>query len=204
MTLTLIIVPALMVVLALAVGVLAIVNCRMRRKHKQEREELERQYRAVDELLDAEAWKLGELWTDSKRLEDELEGMARMLGEPDDRIYSYGIGGNYYKIDEKYEEQRRKLEIKELAKRYGITEEEAKERLLSESEPCYGIERKQPTTDIYELRKLRDMLKHLKQLNEEHREVSYNALRELKRIRREIDRISKRTEKAREDRKKEK
>lgn len=204
MTLTLIIVPALMVVLALAVGVLAIVNCRMRRKHKQEREELERQYRAVDELLDAEAWKLGELWTDSKRLEDELEGMARMLGEPDDRIYSYGIGGNYYKIDEKYEEQRRKLEIKELAKRYGITEEEAKERLLSESEPCYGIERKQPTTDIYELRKLRDMLKHLKQLSEEHREVSYNALRELKRIRREIDRISKRTEKAREDRKKEK
>lgn len=204
MTLTLIIVLALMVVLALAVGVLAIVNCRMRRKHKQEREELERQYRAVDELLDAEAWKLGELWTDSKRLEDELEGMARMLGEPDDRIYSYGIGGNYYKIDEKYEEQRRKLEIKELAKRYGITEEEAKERLLSESEPCYGIERKQPTTDIYELRKLRDMLKHLKQLNEEHREVSYNALRELKRIRREIDRISKRTEKAREDRKKEK
>lgn len=205
MTLTLIIVLALMVVLALAIGVLAIVNYRMRRKHKQEREELERQYRAVDELLNTEAWKLDELWTNSQRLENELEVFVRMLDGQDSRsIYSYGIGGNYYKIDEKYEEQRRKLEIKELAKRYGITEEEAKERLLSESEPCYGIERKQPTTDIYELRKLRDMLKHLKQLNEEHREVSYNALRELKRIRREIDRISKRTEKAREDRKKEK
>lgn len=204
MTLTLIIVLALVVVLALAVGVLAIVNRRMRRKHKREREELERQYRAVDELLNTEAWKLDELWTNSQRLEDELEGMARMLGEPDDRIYSYGIGGNYYKIDEKYEEQRRKLEIKELAKRYGITEEEAKERLLREEENDLWLAKKQTTTDIYELRELRAMLARLKEINEEHREVSYNALRELKRIRREIDRISKRTEKAREDRKKEK
>ena len=104
----------------------------------------------------------------------------------------------------KYEEQRRKLEIKELAERYGITEEEAKKRLLGEAELYYGIERRQPTTDIYELRELRAMLTRLKEINEEHNEVSYNALRELKRIRREIERISKRTEKAREDRKKEK
>lgn len=93
------------------------------------------------------------------------------------------------------------MEIKELAERYGITEEEAKKRLLGESELYYGIERRKPTTDIYELRA---MLARLKEINEEHREVSYNALRELKRIRREIERISKRTEKAREDRKKEK
>lgn len=205
MTLTLIIVLALVVVLALAVGVLAIVNRRMRRKHKQEREELERQYRAVDELLNTEAWKLDELWTNSQRLENELEALVRMLDEQDSRsIYSYGIGGNYCKVDEEYEEQRKKLDIKELAKRYGITEEEAKERLLREEENDLWLAKKQTTTDIYELRELRAMLARLKEINEEHREVSYNALRELKRIRREIDRISKRTEKAREDRKKEK
>lgn len=205
MTLTLIIVLALVVVLALAVGVLAIVNRRMRRKHKQEREELERQYRAVDELLNTEAWKLNELWTSSQRLENELEALVRMLDEQDSRsIYNYGIGGNCYKVDEEYEEQRRKSEIKELAKRYGITEEEAKVRLLREEENDLWLAKKQTTTDIYELRELRAMLARLKEINEEHREVSYNALRELKRIRREIDRISKRTEKAREDRKKEK
>ncbi len=205
MTLTLIIVLALMVVLALAVGVLAIVNCRMRRKHKREREELESQYLVVDRLLSIEEWKLDELWTNSQRLEYELEALVRMLDGQDSRsIYSYGIGGNYCKVDEKYEEQRRKLEIKELAKRYGITEEEAKERLRQAEEPSFCIMKKQPTTDIYELRELRAMLARLKEINEEHREVSYNALRELKRIRREIDRISKRTEKAREDRKKEK
>lgn len=205
MTLTLIIVLALMVVLALAVGVLAIVNCRMRRKHKQEREELESQYLVVDRLLSIEEWKLDELWTNSQRLEYELEALVRMLDGQDSRSeYKYGIGGNYCKVDEKYEEQRRKLEIKELAKRYGITEEEAKERLWQAEEPSFCIMKKQPTTDIYELRELRAMLARLKEINEEHREVSYNALRELKRIRREIDRISKRTEKAREDRKKEK
>lgn len=205
MTLTLIIVLALMVVLALAVGVLAIVNCRMRRKHKREREELESQYLVVDRLLSIEEWKLDELWTNSQRLEYELEALVRMLDGQDSRSeYKYGIGGNYCKVDEKYEEQRRKLEIKELAKRYGITEEEAKERLWQAEEPSFCIMKKQPTTDIYELRELRAMLARLKEINEEHREVSYNALRELKRIRREIDRIGKRTEKAREDRKKEK
>lgn len=113
MTLTLIIVLALMVVLALAVGVLAIVNRRMRRKHKQEREELERQYRAVDELLNTEAWKLDELWTNSQRLENELEVFVRMLDEQDSRsIYSYGIGGNYCKVDEKYEFKFRKYSNK--------------------------------------------------------------------------------------------
>ena len=40
----------------------------------------------------------------------------------------------------------------------------------------------QPNSDIYELRELRAMLARLKEINEEHREVSYNALRELKRI----------------------
>lgn len=205
MTLTLIIVLALMVMLALAVGVLAIVNRRMRRKHKREREELESQCLIVDELLETEAWKLDELWTSSQRLENELEALVRMLDEQDSRsIYNYGIGGNCYKVDEEYEEQRRKSEIKELAKRYGITEEEAKVRLRQAEEASFCFRKKMPTTDIYELRKLREMLAHFKQLNEEGIELSYNALRELKRIRREIDRISKRTEKAREDRKKEK
>ncbi|WP_288180126.1 hypothetical protein, partial [Bacteroides sp. CAG:633] len=96
MTLTLIIVLALVVVLALAVGVLAIVNRRMRRKHKQEREELERQYRAVDELLNTEAWKLDELWTNSQRLENELEALVRMLDEQNVRSESrLGLGKNY-------------------------------------------------------------------------------------------------------------
>lgn len=232
MTLTLIIVLALMVVLALAVGVLAIVNRRMRRKHKREREELERQYLVVDGLLSIEEWKLDELWTNSQRLENELEALVRMLDEQNVRSESrLGLGKNYgnfmgeaaeelaKKIAEidadrntcesctkatSENEEDEKKKRKRRTKYYTIAEDDLEERLLNEGESNFCLVEKQPTTDIYELRKLRDMLKHLKQLNEEHREVSYNALRELKRIRREIDRISKRTEKAREDRKKEK
>lgn len=58
---TLIIVLALNVVLVPAVCMLIIANCRLRRKHKQESEELERQYQALDELMDTEAWKQNEL-----------------------------------------------------------------------------------------------------------------------------------------------
>lgn len=232
MTLTLIIVLALMVVLALAVGVLAIVNRRMRRKHKREREELERQYLVVDELLETEAWKLDELWTSSQRLENELEALVRMLDEQDSRSESHwGLGKNYGNfMGEAAEEIAKKIaeidtdrnacascakatseneeDEKEKRKRrtkyYTIAEDDLEERLLNEGESNFCLVEKQPTTDIYELRKLREMLAHFKQLNEEGIELSYNALRELKRIRREIDRISKRTEKAREDRKKEK